>query len=315
MKNIFKLMMIIAVGLMIFQSCQEGETSMPDMGPGAVKVLTIDPNGDPMIPFLEPSSFTSGFTLDVIADNAVGSIDIWVEMFRVGAGTRDTAFYVAQTTFPQTHALDLQDLADLFPDDSDDILNNLDGGDYFKVFTGNIIMADGTEIFEEYEFEVQDTTEAGEDTLVTLGVAGYSPALANITNAGVWLNQLTYFVGCPTDLAGLYTMVTNGTNTDGSPPAVDHTITAEIVHNGGLAYTIDQGFGGVYSLWYCGPYGYCWDNAQVFLDICGELQATFADSWGMAYPIDGSVDEATGVITYHYINAWGDELTSVLTPQ
>jgi len=38
MKNILKLMMIISIGLMLFQSCQEGDISMPELGSGAALI-------------------------------------------------------------------------------------------------------------------------------------------------------------------------------------------------------------------------------------------------------------------------------------
>lgn len=317
MKKLLKLMIVITFGILLFSSCQEGGTSMPDMLSSANKNMQMTDDGDPMIPFLDPALFNSGFSLDVISDDEVASVEIFVEFYRIGSGFRDTASFVNQTTFPVTYSLNLQSIADLFPDSSSVILNDLNGGDYFRFYTGNIFMADGREILEEYSFDIQSVSETtGNDTIIELNPTGHSPALQNI-NATNWLQEYTYFVGCPTDLAGTYDALSSGTNTDSQlpNPAVDIYDEVTITHNGGLSYTIDRGFCGMYELWYCAAYGYCWDNAQNFLDICGELQGNFADSWGQVYPIDGSVDETTGVITYHYFNAWGDEITSVLTPQ
>lgn len=149
----------------------------------------------------------------------------------------------------------------------------------------------------------------GYDLYYTLGTPSAYPMDENMNGV---VNILKV---CPTALAGKYDVVSNGTNTDGIPPAVDHADVVTITSTGVFTYSIDRGFCGVLELWYCGPYGYCFDNPQDFADLCGVLSGTFGDSWGMTYPMDGTVDQATGVITYHWINAWGDEVTSVMTPQ
>lgn len=202
MKNIFKLMMIISIGLMIFQSCEEGDISMPDLGSGAVK--NLENTGDPLIIVDDPGAFQGAMTLDVISDNAVGSVE-----FSVIWGT-DTALIQNVTSFPYVYNFTISDLATLFPDDANYINNTLAGGDAFTFITGNIFMADGTELFADYEFEVKDTTETGADTLVTLDVTGNSPDLVNIMTTGIWRQEQTVYVGCPFDpaeAAGTYTIV------------------------------------------------------------------------------------------------------------
>ncbi len=202
MKNIFKIMMIIAVGLMIFQSCQEGETSMPEMASGATK--NLETIGDPLIIVDAPGDFLGSISLDVISDDAIGHVDVSV------IWGLDTVLVESVTSFPWELDFDVAFLADKFPADASYINNTLAGGDAFRFITGNIFMADGTEILDDYEFEVQDTTETGGDTIVDLAVNGNSPALSNIMGGGVWLQALTFYVGCPFDpaeAAGTYTIV------------------------------------------------------------------------------------------------------------
>ncbi|MBU8892724.1 MAG: hypothetical protein KOO66_08080 [Bacteroidales bacterium] len=208
MKKILKLMLVTILGALLFSSCEEGETSMPDMGPGAVKNLIS--LGDPLILVDNPGVFAGSFTVDVIADEAAGSIALSVVFTKASTGVPDTAFVTSITSFPTEYNFDTQDLADLFPLESNYILNSLEGGDAFTFITGNIFMADGTEIVTETEYMVEAISETtGNDTIVAMDIDSFSPALANIQN-GVWLQELTYYVGCPFDAAeaaGTYEIV------------------------------------------------------------------------------------------------------------
>ena len=300
--------------LLMLASCEFNDIgNMPDIIQGVTKNLTLDTESDAMIPATEPGSFNSSFSLDVISDAEVASVQIDVVFFRVANGTADTSIFVTQTSFPMSYDIELQTLADLFPDKSDIILNDLQGGDFFSFITGGIHMADGRVIPNDtYDFLVQDTTSSGADTLVALKPNVYNSGIANI-HATTWLQEYTYFVGCPTDLAGKYNAVSNGTNTDGWPPAVDLEAEVEIVAGAGISYQLRNCFAGVYEEWYCAPYGYCWANNANFMDICGEFVATFTDSWGMSYPVTGTIED-NGTITYSYTNAWGDQISTVLTP-
>lgn len=209
MKNIFKIMLIITFGVFFLSSCEEGETSMPEMKPGAVKNLQV--SGDLLLLLENPAAFTGSVSLDVISESKVDHIDLSV-VFSTASGSiaPDTVLVSTVTNFPYEFNIDLQWFADMFPASSNYILNSLEGGDNFKFITGNVFLADGTEIFEEYVFNVQDVSEeTGNDTIVELEVAGKSPALVNI-ETGYWPQHYTYYVGCPFDpeeAAGTYEIV------------------------------------------------------------------------------------------------------------
>ncbi|MCD4832379.1 MAG: hypothetical protein K8R31_01180 [Bacteroidales bacterium] len=317
MKKILKLMLVATFGMLLFSSCQEGETSMPEMKAGAVKNMMLVEGADAMIPALNPSGFSSALTLDVISDDEPASVQLYVEFFRIGSGFRDTAEWINQTTFPATNELSLQDLADLFPDSSSVILNDLDGGDVFTVYTGNIIMADGREIKDEYSYFVEAVSEnTGNDTIIELNPTGHSPALQNIGQT-VWLTQYIYYVGCPTDLGGTYDMTATGEGGYGlgAPSAWTSNFTeATITQISELNYTIEPAIGGLMVDYYA-AFG-----AQVMtgeiMDVCGTLMAAgLNDGWNAPAHYEGTVDEATGVITIEWENPWGDWFTMILTPQ
>ena len=207
MKNILKLMLVFTLGVFLLSSCSEGDTSMPDMNDGAIK--NLQSIGDPLIIVDNPGSFDGAISLEVKSLKEVGSVDLSV-IFVNSTGANDTAFVMAVTSFPYELNFDQQWFADQFPAWSNYILNSLVGGDNFTFITGNIIMADGTEIFDDYEFEVQAVSETtGNDTIITIDADGRSAALVNIQGA-VWFTEFTYYVGCPFDpaeAAGTYEIV------------------------------------------------------------------------------------------------------------
>ena len=125
------------------------------------------------------------------------------------------------------------------------------------------------------------------------------------------------FVGCPSNLEGTYTTITNAQSTDGccpDPVVVESVVS--ITRTGPVNYQLTNFAAGTYAYWYCDPYGLCSDTFNglpaALLDICGNLQLN-AGYWGSNGT--GTVDAVTGVITISWGNAFDDAGVTVYTPQ
>lgn len=120
---------------------------------------------------------------------------------------------------------------------------------------------------------------------------------------------------CSTDLEGTYTVVSNGTSTDGAPannPLVNLASQVQIVKTGELSYAMSDAFAGVYQDWYCAPYGYCFDTPGAFSDTCGVLSGTFSDYFGSTVVLTGT-NNFDGTLTISWSNGYGDTATSTYT--
>lgn len=136
--------------------------------------------------------------------------------------------------------------------------------------------------------------------------------------------SLTVDVSCVSALEGDYTAATVGTSTDGCCPGpVETSGPIKLTALGGGEYTISDWSGNIYFAWY-GPDGgnYGIDEAYVaaggmnttIKDVCDQISATFVEPFGTETVLTGSVDPASGVITYSWVNGYGDAATVVLTP-
>lgn len=126
-------------------------------------------------------------------------------------------------------------------------------------------------------------------------------------------------VSCPSDLAGGYTSVASGTSTDGccTDPISGFNSSATLTALGDGKYTLSDFSGGLYLEWY-DVYGIASteDTPCTLQDVCGQL--TIIDTtepFGTDVTGTGSVDAATGVITFSWVNGYADQGTVVLTPQ
>lgn len=124
---------------------------------------------------------------------------------------------------------------------------------------------------------------------------------------------------CPSDLAGAYTSVTSGSSTDGCcpNPEVDFPSEVTITKLSDGRYQLNDFSAGLYLKWYS-VYGISSvnDSPGKILDVCGKI--TFYDTTEpFATPIvgEGTVDNATGKITYSWENGYGDKGTVTLTPK
>ncbi len=178
--------------------------------------------------------------------------------------------------------------------------DNINGGDQF-VFQAEITKTDGT------KFSAANT----QDNLVG------QPAF----NA---LFTIRADVVCPSDLAGTYNAVTVGTSTDVCCPG-ETTVTGTVTlaaKSGKIGeYTISDWSGGLYPQWY-EDYGITPEFVaggglnQTLIDACNNISInSFSEPFGESASASGAFDPATGIITYTWINGYGDTGTVTLTPQ
>ncbi len=130
-------------------------------------------------------------------------------------------------------------------------------------------------------------------------------------------------VVCESNLAGVYTAESEGTSTDGCCAGTVYMTSVDItiseVSTG--VYTLSDWSGNLYLEWY-GPTGGNYGITQGYIDggglngeiteSCGSITGAFEEPFGSDLVIEGSVD-ASGVITYTFVNGYGDTGTVTLT--
>lgn len=122
---------------------------------------------------------------------------------------------------------------------------------------------------------------------------------------------------CPSDLAGTYIAVSNGTSTDAAPvnnPLVDFSYQVTVTKTDATSYTISDGVAGVYQDWYCAPYGYCFETEGNFTDTCGVLTGSWVEAFGSTINLTGT-DNFDGTLTISWVNGFGDTATATYTKQ
>lgn len=127
---------------------------------------------------------------------------------------------------------------------------------------------------------------------------------------------------CPSALAGEYTATTTGTSTDPCCPdettLTDQTVT--LVSKGSGKYEISDWSAGLYQEWYevygiTSDYVAAGNLTEMITDACGRISGSFIEPFGTTTTITGSVNDATGVITYTWVNGYDDTATVTLTPK
>ena len=143
---------------------------------------------------------------------------------------------------------------------------------------------------------------------------GSSGTGTNPQNNVLFNPVIAYPVSCPSDLSGNYTVVSSGFSTDGAPinnPLVNFSYDVVLTDNGGGSYTISDGVAGVYQDWYCAPYGYCFETAGTFTDVCGSLSGSWVEAFGCQVDLTGTVN-TDGTLTIQWVNCFGDEVTEAI---
>lgn len=211
------------------------------------------------------------------------------------------------------------------------------GSTNLKVYTTSVAGSDRTFTVTVDDASTADASSYTVPTTVTIpsgtnvGDLSLSFTDTNISNSGetliLSLSGDDYFVGenvtlnlvrnCPSDLAGTYMAVSNGTSTDGAPvnnPLVDFSYQVVITQTGTTTYTISDGFAGVYQDWYCDAYGYCFETEGNFSDTCGELSGEWVDGFDSDVTLTGT-DNFDGTLTITWSNGFDDTATAVYTKQ
>lgn len=121
---------------------------------------------------------------------------------------------------------------------------------------------------------------------------------------------------CDSDLAGSYRAATSGQSTDGccpDPVSIEWDVT--LTAGDGTDYVISDWTGGLYKTWY-GVYGITpdFDMSTTITDACNQIVASFTEPFGTATTITGTVDPATGIITFSFVTGYDDVGTIVMTP-
>lgn len=118
---------------------------------------------------------------------------------------------------------------------------------------------------------------------------------------------------CPSDLGGIYHVISNGENTDGQPAAVDIEYTVTVTDLGNGQYTISDGYAGVYMFWY-GIYGIDFEVEGNFSDSCGSLSGDWVGPFGSTAILTGT-DNEDGTLTIRWSNGFGDYIDAEYTKQ
>jgi hypothetical protein len=130
--------------------------------------------------------------------------------------------------------------------------------------------------------------------------------------------ELLVYKSCPSDLAGTYSVLSSGSSTDSGPTPAENPITnfpytVVITAKGSGAYSMSDGYGGLYRLWY-DIYGITKNYPGTFNDVCNTLSGTFAEPFGTDVNITGKVN-ANGTLTIRWENGYGDFGVGTYTKQ
>lgn len=284
---------LLALVIIFGVSCDDdGGSSVIELHEGAVPDMVKDASSDQIIDLVKVVNgdpVTLVFNAKVAQGNPA-TTDI-VGYYKTQAGPVYNTVLFSDVSLPQDFTLTTDDIVSAFAElnSTDDILL----GDILSIST-RFTMPDGT-------------------VLNIINDDGTSHTGTNISSTVLFTTVIDYPVSCPSDLSGVYHVVSNGDNTDGQPPAVNLPYTVTLTDNGGGNYTISDGVAGVYIFWYS-VYGYTFETAGNFTDICGELSGSWVESFGCQVDLTGTVND-DGTLTIHWDNCFGDYIDAVYTPE
>ena len=293
--------------LIVAGACEDIEepfVEFEDLEKGAFARLTDGINGE--FNFFDVANSSINFTVEFYDENDGNNVEqyAWTVAYDDRSDADNDLPAVALRTFGKgdfspndrglpslTATFTFQEVLDAMGLTRDDI----NGGDAF-ILNATITKTDGS------TFDANNT--------------GANVIGQNTFNA---LFQIRQNVVCPSDLGGTYTATTTGISTDPCCPD-EVTLTGEVTleDQGSGVYEISDWSAGLYVEWYAAPYGITQGNItpKEITDACGLISGSFADGVfnGGGIELTGSVDEATGVITYTWTSSFGDEATVTLTP-
>jgi len=294
MKNLKIILAFMMLATFIVSCDDDGGTSKVDLQEGGVTNITKNADLGAIINFTDVRNgdeVNIGFTVDVFYGNVV-SADV-VGFYKAGNDLFGPITLVSGITqFPTEVILNQDDIIAAFAE-----LNSVDDIDLADelIVSTRLLLADGTEI----------------NLLNNDGTRNYG---SDIHTSSFFNAQVSYPVSCPSDISGIYNVVTNGASTEpGIPAAVDFPYTVTLTDNGGGNYTISDGVAGVYIFWYSG-FGYTFETKGNFTDICGTLSGSWVESFGCQIDLSGTVND-DGTLTIRWDNCFGDFADAVYTPQ
>ncbi|MCJ7758908.1 MAG: hypothetical protein MUP24_12275 [Gillisia sp.] len=293
MKNLKIILAFMMLATFIISCDDDGGTSKIDLQEGGVTNITKNADLDAILNLTDlrnGDELQIGFAVDVFYGNVV-SADV-VGFYKTSNDLFGPVNLVSGITqFPTEVTLDQDDIIASFAE--------LNGRDDIKladelIVSTRILLADGSEI----------------NLINNDGTRNYG---SDIHTSPFFSAQVSYPVSCPSDLGGVYNVVTNGENTDGQPPVVDFPYTVTLTDNGGGNYSISDGVAGVYIEWYS-IYGYTFETAGNFTDICGVLSGSWVEGFGCQIDLTGTLND-DGTLTIRWDNCFGDFGDAVYTPQ
>ncbi|GAA4268230.1 hypothetical protein [Hyunsoonleella aestuarii] len=297
MKKIKFLVIMVAVTMICFSCDDDGGTSFRFLEEGIVPNIQKDASKDAFFDLIKISSgenISVAFSVEVAQGDPIAS-DI-VGFYKTASGLIYKATLFQNATLPGDFTLSANDVVSAFTE-----LASIDDLQLADVLTisASFTRSDGTVL----DLLNDDTTD------------NFS---ANTKNSALFNTVISYPVSCPSDISGEYTVVSSGFSTDGAPknnPLVNLSYDVILTDNGGGNYDISDGVAGVYQDWYCAPYGYCFETAGNFTDVCGTLTGSWIESFGCTINLTGTVNE-DGTLTIQWSNCFGDTIEeAIYTPK
>lgn len=309
MKNILSILTVFS--FLVFASCADED--LDRLLPGAISngaVLTTVEEINLDIDKGDPANSTVAVSVqfnDFASHNTMDEVAVYVEFIDTTPVNNEvvdleeqllttmpaSAFTVDEETGYPTATLNVTGQEAI--DGSGVDASILDGGDLF-ILRLALKTTDGI---------IYSSNNVGEDVAVTSHNAPFRYAAT--------VKCLTPEV----DYVGSFGGITNATNTDGQPNAVDlaYDVTVSAVGDSGLTYEISDVFGGAYITFYGDAYGYTFETTAQFDEICGKtLTGSISDAWGQNFDLVGEIIDAD-TFSISWENPWGDEGTTVYTRQ
>lgn len=295
MKNIKIIVTTLALILSMVSCTNDGGESNLNLQEGAVPNVQKDASTDSFINLIDISNGKS-INLGVTFDQALGkikSLDV-VAFYEKDGKISKVVLKADINIFPTTINITEKDIIAAFPTISS---------------TSDFALGDKLTITADV------TTNTG--TIIKIlnddGTPNYGQ---DISNSLVYKVTQTYFVSCPSDLAGTYTVISSGASTDSGPdasvnPIANYSYEVKITADGGGAYTLSDGYAGLYQLWY-DIYGITGENSGNFTDVCGTLSGSYSEPFGTTVTLTGTVN-ADNTLSIRWENGYGDFGESIFT--
>jgi len=305
-KHKLRYVFVLAMTLMLGSCADEDKIRFPEFLDGVNMRVIVDPDNS----FLNFENLSNArFVFDVYSANKDLNKVEFLLTYTAADGTvmpEFAAITLGQSDFA-TGKIHYDFTADEMAAFVGKTAADLQGGDLFN-FRTKVTLNDG----RVYPTIVLDDVTIGG---TVRDFTNIDAGINNNTAFASFTSRFGTFVGCPSNLAGVYTTVTTGTSTDGccpDPVTVNSSVT--FTRTGPTTYRVTNFSAGLYDAWYCAPYDLCNGNTfnglgSTMLDVCGNVTWT-AGYWTSRGT--GSID-GSGKITVNWENEFGDAGTTVFS--